>query len=187
MRFLPITCAAFCLLLACNGPEPRKPIEVKTGSFFKESVERNKALLEQEEAQIKAIIAKDTAHHYQSSSSGFWYYYDIENPTASFKPRTDDQVLFSFDLRTFTNDTLYTTKEKGLVSYKVDKEQLFPGLQNAIKLLRINEKATFLFPSSQAYGYVGDGERIGPKTPLISTVELHTIIIEEDSLNSKTE
>lgn len=187
MRFLPITCVVFCLLLACNGPEPRRPIEVKTGSFFKESVERNKALLEKEEALIKDIISKDTAHQYQSSANGFWYYYDIENPTQAYTPQTDDQVLFSFDLRTFANDTLYTSKEKGLISYKVDKEQLFPGLQNAIKLLRINEKATFFFPSSQAYGYVGDGERIGPKTPLISTVELHTIIIEEDSLNSKTE
>ncbi|MEM8763658.1 MAG: gliding motility-associated peptidyl-prolyl isomerase GldI [Bacteroidota bacterium] len=187
MRFLLATCFFIIMLLACKGPEPRKPIEVKTGSFFQESVERNKALLEKEEAQIKNIIAKDTTHQYQNSASGFWYYYNIENPTQAYTPQTDDQVLFSFDLRTFSNDTLYTSKEKGLISYKVDKEQLFPGLQNAIKLLRINEKATFLFPSSQAYGYVGDGERIGPKTPLISTVELHTIIIEEDSLNSKTE
>ena len=86
MRFLPATCFFILTLLACKGPEPRKPIEVKTGSFFKESVERNKALLEKEEAQIKEIIAKDTTHQYQNSASGFWYYYDIENPTQPYSP-----------------------------------------------------------------------------------------------------
>ncbi|WP_299484827.1 gliding motility-associated peptidyl-prolyl isomerase GldI [uncultured Allomuricauda sp.] len=178
----------FSLVLAmvsCGGPEPRKPVKVKSGSFFKESVERNKALLAKEEKLIQEIINQDTAHTYVASPSGFWYYFENTNETSAYLPKTDDQILFSYNLLTMGNDTLYSAKEIGPTSYVVDKEQLFPGLQNAVKLLKINERATFLFPSLQAYGYHGDGERIGPRTPIKSTIELHTIIINQDSLNLK--
>lgn len=173
------------LLINCGGPEPRKPVKVKSGSFFKESVERNKALLAQEEEIIQKIIAQDSLHQYQTSPSGFWYYFDIKNDTALYRPKTNDQILFSYNLVSLANDTIYSAQELGPTSYVVDKEQLFTGLQNAVKLLKINERATFLFPSLQAYGYHGDGNRIGPRTPIKSTVELHTIIINQDSLNLK--
>ncbi|NAY90473.1 gliding motility-associated peptidyl-prolyl isomerase GldI [Muricauda sp. JGD-17] len=171
------------LFVQCGGPEPRRPVEVKSGSFFKASVERNKALLVHEEKTIKNIIEKDTTNEYLSSSSGFWYYMEVVNDTAVYTPKTNDQILFSYNLMTLSNDTLYTAEAIGPTSYVVDKEQLFPGLQQAVKLLKINERATFLFPSLQAYGYHGDGNVIGPKTPIKSSVELHTIIIANDSLN----
>ncbi|WP_190809259.1 gliding motility-associated peptidyl-prolyl isomerase GldI [Flagellimonas sp. S3867] len=184
MRVLTFLTLIF-ILIGCDGPEPRRPVEVKSGSFFKESVERNKALLAKEEKLIQQIIAQDTAHSYISSPSGFWYYFENKNEASAYLPKTDDQILFSYNLLTMGNDTLYSAKEIGPTSYVVDKEQLFPGLQNALKLLKINERATFLFPSLQAYGYHGDGGKIGPRTPIKSTIELHTIIINQDSLNLK--
>ena len=175
------------LIVGCGGPEPRRPIKVKSGSFFKESVERNKVLLAKEEKIIQEIISKDTVHQYLSNPNGFWYYYDVKNDTARYTPKTDDQILFSYNIRSLGNDTIYTMKDNGPTSYTIDKEQLFPGLQNAVKLLKINERATFVFPSLQAYGYLGDGEAIGPRTPIKSTIELHTIIINQDSLNLKSQ
>lgn len=81
------------------------------------------------------------------------------------------------------NDTIYSAKDIGPTSFVVDKEQLFPGMQNAVKLLKISEKATFVFPSLQAYGYQGDNNAVAPRTPIKSSVELHTIIINKDSIN----
>ncbi|WP_435622881.1 gliding motility-associated peptidyl-prolyl isomerase GldI [Flagellimonas sp.] len=175
------------MVVACGGPEPRRPIKVKSGSFFKESVERNRLLLAKEEKIIQEIISKDSLHEYEANSNGFWYYYDVKNDTAQYSPRPDDQILFSYNIRNLGNDTIYSMEDIGPTSYTVDKEQLFPGLQNAVKLLKINERATFLFPSLQAYGYLGDGEAIGPRTPIKATVELHTIIINQDSLNLKSQ
>ena len=169
--------------VSCGGPEPRRPVEVKSGSFFKESVERNKALLAFEEKIIQEIIAKDTIHQYVASPNGFWYFFETKNDTATYLPKTNDQILFSYNLMSLNNDTIYSAEAIGPTSFVVDKEQLFPGMQNAVKLLKISEKATFIFPSLQAYGYHGDGNAIGPRTPLKSSVELHTIIINKDSLN----
>ena len=160
------------LLLACGGPEPRRPVEVKSGSFFTESVERSKKLLAQEEAQIQAIIKKDTANKYVGSSDGFWYYFETKNDTATYHPKTDDEVVINYNLMTMANDTIYTRQDIGTVRLLVDKEQLFPGLRNAIKVLKEGERATFLFPSSLAYGYHGDGDKITPATPIKSSVDL---------------
>ncbi|MDC6362817.1 MULTISPECIES: gliding motility-associated peptidyl-prolyl isomerase GldI [Flavobacteriaceae] len=181
MRIIVILLLVF--FAACGNPEPRRPIEVRSGSFFKESVERNRALLAEEEKVIQDIISKDTLHTYIASPNGFWYYFETKNDTATYHPKTNDQILFSYNLMTLDNDTIYSAKDIGPTSYVVDKEQLFPGLQNAVKLLKISEKATFVFPSLQAYGYQGDNNSIAPRTPLKSSVELHTIIIHKDSLN----
>lgn len=170
-------------LAACKGPEPRKPEEVKSGSFYRESIERNKKLLAEEVKSIQEIIERDSVHDYIQSPNGFWYFYETQNQGSTYLPREGDQILFTYTLMSLQGDTIYTAEELGPTSHVVDKQQLFPGLQNAVKLLKINEKASFLFPSNQGYGYQGDNEAIAPLTPLRASVELHTIIIHQDSLN----
>ncbi|CAN0595450.1 unnamed protein product, partial [Ectocarpus sp. 12 AP-2014] len=52
------------------------------------------------------------------------------------------------------------------------KQELFLGLREAIKMLKENERATFLFPSSIAYGYHGDENKIGTNVPIKSTITI---------------
>ena len=111
---------------------------------------------------IQEIIKADTAHAYMSSSSGFWYHYEIAQDSTRTPPQPDDEVILVYNIMTFTNDTIYTHDDIGVVQMRVDKEQLFPGMRGAVKLLREGERATFLFPSSQAYGYHGDTNKIPP-------------------------
>ena len=160
------------VIFSCKGPEPRKPIQQKSGSFFKQSVERNRKLLQAEEQKIKEIIKTDSLKHYINSSAGSWYHYLVVNDTANYTPKTDDLVVMTYDLRTLDNDTIYSQQEIGNFSYKVDREELFQGLRDAVKLLKVNEKATFLFPSSLAFGYHGDNNKIGINVPLKSTISI---------------
>ena len=164
--------ALLVVLAACGGPEPRKPVEVKSASFYKESAERSRQLLEREEKMIQEIIAKDTAHTYEHSASGSWYYMISKNEEDDYTAHPDDLVTMTYDILTFDNDTIYSMKEIGILQYKVDKQELFPGLRDAVKLLKENESATFLFPSSMAYGYPGDNEKIGINVPLKSTLSI---------------
>ena len=41
--------------------------------------------------------------------------------------------------------------------------------------MKKGEKITFIFPSQLAYGYYGDGDRIGTDKPLIYQVTIHNI------------
>ncbi len=173
------------VFIGCKGPEPRKPVQVKSKSFFKESVERSKKLLAQEQELIKTIIEKDSTREYIESPYGFSYFYEIEGKNSAYKPKTNDKVVFIYTVMNMANDTIYTAEEIGVVQHAIDKSQLFPGLRNGLKLMKELDKITFLFPSSQGYGYKGDGSKIRPTTPLKTSVQVIRIIENKDSLNLK--
>lgn len=156
----------------CGQPEPRRAVKVKTGSILKESVERNKALLAYEEELIREIIRKDSNNTYRASGGGTWFHYITKNDTEEYYPQTDDLVTFRYNIISFENDTIYSEEELGTITYKVDKQDLFQGLRNGIKLLKEGESATFLIPSSMAYGYHGDKNKIGINVPIKTTITL---------------
>ena len=161
-------------LIACGEPEPRRPIKSSGGSFLQESVERNKQLLALEETQIKEIIARDSTRVYLASGNGSWYFYQTRNESG-FLAEPEDLVTLTYDILTLENDTIYSMEEIGQILYKVDKQELFPGLRDGVKLLRENETATFLLTSPMAYGYLGDKDRIGPNVPVKTTIRIFKI------------
>lgn len=173
------------LAIGCSQPKPRKPISVKSGSFMTTSIERSKALLSIEEAIIDSIIAKDSLNHYHSSPNGYSYYFNKLDTTTSYHPKEGDVVKINYDIRTLNNQTIYSSEEIGMINFKVDKEDYFPGLRTAVKLLRQGEVATFLFPSSLAYGYHGDDHKIGTNQAIKSTIHIIEVIREpKDSITA---
>jgi gliding motility-associated peptidyl-prolyl isomerase len=160
---------------ACHKPEPRKPVSYKTGSYLDESLKRNKAILKAEEEAIFAIIKKDTSNTYFNSSDGLWYHYITKNTTDSLTPQFGDQVTFTYNLRTFSEDTIYSMEEVGIKTYRMDQQRLMTGLREGLKIMKTNEVVTFLIPSSRAYGFYGDKNKIGSDLPLKATIQLNTI------------
>lgn len=177
--------ALFCLITisSCGGVEPRKPVKVKSNTFFGGDVKRNKKLLAAEEKMIQEIIAEDSLHLYENSASGSWLYYERKNEDSTTLPQPGDLVTLTYNIMSFNNDTIYSHDDIGIITYKVDKQELFQGLRNAITLLKENETATFLFPSSLAYGYQGDKDRIGVNIPIKSIVSILKIEKQQDSIN----
>ena len=158
-------------LISCSGPEPRKPVIRKTGSFMKESIKRNKALNTLEEDMLKAKLKKDSIHNYFNSSKGFWYFYNKRDSLQTKYPEKGDEVIYTYEVKRLNDSILYSKEEIGKKHYLVDKEELITGLQDGLKLMHPGEEVTFLFPSHKAFGYTGN-ERVMPNEPLIYTVEL---------------
>ncbi|MCK0131100.1 gliding motility-associated peptidyl-prolyl isomerase GldI [Flavobacteriaceae bacterium F08102] len=162
------------LLISCASPSPRKPISVKSSSFMKESIERNKLINQQEEEAFKYLMEQDSSRVYHISEHGFWYTYEIENTTDTIHPKRGDEITYRYEIKTIDQEVLYSEEELGLRNYLVDKQELIKGLQNGLKLMKQGEVVTFLFPSHLAYGYAGY-KNIGSNQPLIYTVTLETI------------
>jgi len=57
----------------------------------------------------------------------------------------------------------------------MDKQELFTGLREGLKLMKAGETATFIFPSQKAYGYYGDENKITHNTPIICEVTVNSI------------
>jgi gliding motility-associated peptidyl-prolyl isomerase len=172
-------------IVSCAQQEARKPINIRTGTFLKESVERNKALIAQEEAIIKEFIEKDTAHNYQASKNGFWYFYENASPQETYTPKKGDTLSYTYNVAKIANDTIYTKEELGIQEYIVDKQQIIAGLRYGLQLMKKGETVTFLFPSHVAYGYHGDTKKVGTNIPIQSTITL--IDIKKENKNLETE
>ena len=170
------------LAAACKDPEARRPVQGQTDRFIEESVIRNRKLLAQEETRIRQVMATDSMNTYQQSGSGFWYARNKKTDEEGIQIEPNDAVTLSYMLATLDNDTLYSADDIGVLLVKVDKEALFPGLREGLKLLRNGDTATFLFPSSLGYGYPGDQDRIGTNVPLRCQVTILNVEKSQDSI-----
>ena len=163
------------LVFSCKTPEARKPISVKTGSFIDESVERNKKLNAKEQASIENLLKKQKKD-YLASESGFWYYYNTKNEIDTLiTPDFGDIVNYNYNVKSLKGKLIYSKAELKTQNYTMDKEELFTGLREGLKLMKTGETVTFLFPSQKAYGCYGDENRIGSNIPLNCEVTLNSI------------
>ena len=176
MNKLIVLCLTLTIVLSCKTPEARKPETVKSGTFFKESVERNKKLFEKEKQKIQTIIGQDSISNYLGSESGFWYKYIVKTEIDSLQtPNFGDIVNFNYNVSDLNGNKIYTKEELKTRNYAMDKEELFTGLREGLKLMKAGETVNFLFPSQKAYGYYGDENKIGTNIPIICEVTVNSI------------
>ena len=170
-----LTIALVLLAFGCKTPEARRPVSATSGSFIDASVERNKKLNAKEKALIENLM-KQEEQDYIASESGFWYYYNnkIENDSL-ITPAFGDIINYNYNVKGINGNTIYSTEEIKTQTYAMDKEELFTGLREGLKLMKSGETATFLFPSQKAYGYYGDENKIGSNVPLICEVTINSI------------
>jgi len=163
---------AILIFVSCKQQQARMPISHSSGTFMKESAERNKKLIKGEEGQIDSIIKSNPNIKYIASQKGYWYYYENKNDKDTLRPKKGDVANFDYEIKDIQGKVIYSQLELKPQSYIVDKQNIIMGLRHGIKLMHKNEKVTFLFPSHMAYGYHGDNRRIGTNEPLICTVTL---------------
>jgi gliding motility-associated peptidyl-prolyl isomerase len=177
MRVQHILLLGFAIILAsCSQQQQaRKPISHSSGTFIKESIERNKILIADEEDLIAEIIKKDSLESYIASTKGYWYIYETKVDAATPTPKRGDIAFFDYEIKDLKSRIIYTKAETKPQVYYVDKENIMMGLRDGIKLMKKGETVSFLFPSHMAYGYHGDDKKIGTNEPLICTVSLNDI------------
>ncbi len=176
-RFLLYTLVALFALASCKTPEARRPVQQSSGSFIKESAKRNKKLYEKESKRIAEVMAAHPETDYLASESGFWYHYNVKDSLDVPMPEFGDVVTFTYDIRKLDGTVVLSEAETGLQTYKVDQsnQELISGLRDAVKLMKVGEQVTFLFPSYKAFGYYGIDNKLGTNVPIQSTVTLKSI------------
>ena len=152
LLFLIILCFS---ILSCKQQQARMPISHSSGVFLKQSVERNKKLIKEEEKKIDSIIKSDSKINYLASKKGYWYYYISQNEMDNTFPEKGDIVTYTYEIKNLSNQVIYSEKELGEQKYIVDKQEILMGLRDGIKLMHQNETVQFLFPSHMAFGYHG--------------------------------
>ena len=182
MRNLSYLVLFLFLALACKSPEARRPVQRTSGSFIKESAERNKKLYKKEAAAITKIIAQNSETEFTSNPNGFWYFHNVKDTVSTTMPKLGDIVTFTYDVKTLDGATIVSEAENGIQQYQVDQsnQDLISGIREGIKVMKEGETVTFLFPSYKAFGYYGIQEKLGANIPIQSTITLRSIKTSEE-------
>ncbi len=136
------------------------------------SIRFNKARYRFEEKLFDTIMKREQDKEWIQTGLGMPYYYKVRNEKDTLKPTYGYMVMMEYGIFTLGGDTIYSPSEIGTKTYAVDKEELFAGLREAVKMLSKGEEAVFLVPSYLGYGYLGDGERIPPNYPFRLNLKL---------------
>jgi gliding motility-associated peptidyl-prolyl isomerase len=164
---------SFLFLFACSKIEPRRPINPKPSTiFYKEAIDDSKKINKAEDEKIIQLIKKDTLQTYIQSSNGFWYTYIHKIEENLPTPKMGDEVLIEYEISDLNNSIIYSKAQLGQKTYKIDKEDFISGLQKGIKLMKTGETITFVLPFYNAFGVLGDGNKIGINKSVKSTVTL---------------
>jgi len=163
------------LFASCAEKEARRPVSKNNSYTLASTSEQLKKINEIEEAKIKTYIQDDRVSGYISSSEGYWFQYIQKVDEDSVTPKKEDIVELSYEILDLNNQVIYSKEELGTKEYKVDKEDFIPALQQGIKLMKVGETIKFVIPSHNAFGVVGDNNRIGINQSIISIVTLLNI------------
>ena len=169
------------LTVACSSPEPRSPITASKSYTLSKTVDQLKKINRLEEAKILRYIKNDSLSNYKVSPYGFWYLYVDKINNESLVPKSGNIVEVSYEILNLKNEVVYSKEELGNKKYKVDKEDFIPALQAGIKMMKQGETIKFVIPPYNAFGVVGDSNKIGINQSIICIVTL--VSIKENTKN----
>lgn len=173
-RILFVLCTCL-LILSCKEQEARRPVSKSKTYTLADTSEEMKQINKIEEAKIQNYITKDSLSTYIAAPNGYWYQYINKVAENTRTPKKEDIVEFSYDITDLNGQVIYSKEELGIKTYTIDKEDFIPALQIGIKSMKVGETIKFVIPSYNAFGIVGDENRIGINQSIISTVTLLNI------------
>ena len=157
----------FCLNSCFSVSDPSERIDPET---LRESlIHANIAALHAEDEQIEDMI-KRYGLQMQTSATGLRYAVNLIGSGEFAKE--GDLVSLKYVLRSISGDVIYSSEYTGPIRFIVGKGNVVSGLEEAILLLRVGDKAKIVIPSHLGFGLAGDDNRIPPKTTLIYDLEL---------------
>ena len=175
----------FPLLTSCRQV-PVIDVEQSKGDTLKDNmINANRYISQGEEAQIDAYVQRRGwemqrllgGARVMVVESGEWRVESGEWKVESGKWKVEsgnidyeDIVALKYDIEAISGETIYTGVRDTVT---VGRLQPTRGLDAALRTLAPGQKAVVILPSEQAYGVVGDGDRIGSR--MILVYRIHNI------------
>jgi len=162
MRLLFPLVALVLLLTACEtSPLDKLKAEMVDSPTAQEDIDKNMI--------IQYVIDKNMAD-VKSTASGI--YYTIETPgTGDSSPDGGSLITAHYTGKLLDGTVFDSSVERG-DPLKFPLNQVVPGWQEAIPMLKKGGKGTFIIPSKLAYGERGAGKIIKPNSVLTFDIEL---------------
>ena len=158
-------------MVSCSDvKEPEKEPEIKWTTD--QSLKLGKELALEEELAIQVYLEGAKKFKYTLTGSGLRYSIYERSEDTTVKPAVGNQVCVDLRIDQLDGTNCYQTDADECMQFLVDKSEAESGLQEAIKLLSIGDRARLIIPSHIAHGLIGDQDMIPPLSTLVIDVKL---------------
>lgn len=156
------------VLIACSKPKPQNPVEYRKMEL-EESVAKKDFELDKQ--IIKEYIAQNDSLTFKNSENAFWWA-SLEKDKSEKKIDSTVQINYTYSVYNFKDQEIYSKETIGTQYAVIGKTKQIRALTEVFSELSEREKAILLVPSFSAYGFSGDGNKIGPAQPIIIKLEI---------------
>ncbi len=136
----------------------------------KEEMENLNRYLVQKDREIIQSYIERKGLEMTESSTGFWFL--IESEGSGDLLKENDRISMEYKCSLLDGTLCYSSETLGPKDVVVGKSELEPGLNEGLKLLRKGAKAVFILPPFMAYGFVGDGKKIPPRSIIVYEIKI---------------
>jgi FKBP-type peptidyl-prolyl cis-trans isomerase len=157
----------FLVFVSCSES---KPEEKKVNFGKEESIALNHELIEEEELNIDIYLSHHASWKMIETGTGLQYFIykngEGKNPIPGMK------VGVVMNVKLLDDQVCYETPNEMIDEFIVDKSNVESGIQEAIKLMKVGDRAKLIIPAHLGHGITGNMDKIPPLSTLIVDIEL---------------
>lgn len=152
---------------------------------YKQEKNRNKVSLDETIPLHKSWTKEDNIaiENYASrrhwdlkhTGTGVRYYIYEKVDDDSPQPKEGNFVTVEYVVTLLDGTVCYSSDENGPATFKVEKDDVESGLHEAVKKLKVGERAKVVLPPHRAHGLLGDSGKIPPQSVVIYDLKLLSI------------
>lgn len=159
------------LFLACNrAPGDENNHNPKNTKVVEEQlVKANKQVALNEDSQINDLVNR---YGWEMTKTGTGLRIQIYDSPGGKIIQKGSKVSMHYTIRLIDGTVVYNSRESGIKTFVVGKGEVIAGMEEAMLLLKNNDKARLVIPSFLGHGLSGDGDKITGKATLIYQLEI---------------
>lgn len=164
---LPISVIILALTISCHTKKDVPAAPSPPGK--EEMVDLNRYLVQKDREIIGSYIERKGLNMTESLT-GLWYMIKIEGSGNFFKD--NDRIKMTYDCSLLDGTKCYSSDTLGPKEIILGRSEVEPGMNEGLRLLKPGAEAVFILPPFLAYGFVGDGKKIPPRSIIIYEVSI---------------
>jgi FKBP-type peptidyl-prolyl cis-trans isomerase len=170
-KYLIIIALLVLSLNSCSGSTENQA--KNNNSARKESLEKvNRYLVRTEADDIENYIRR---HGWNMNESGTGLRFEIYEKGNGEPAEKGRIAVLNYQTWLLNGNLVYSSDELGYKEFKIGKGGVESGLEEAILMMKVGDKARLVIPSHLAFSLLGDNNKIPPRSTVVYDIELVTL------------
>lgn len=163
--FFLIAISAFACCNTRNNSAEKIDKKAEKEAFIK----ANKGLVSIDQDRIEAYVNR-RGWTMEKSQTGLWY--QIYEKGNGPKAQTGLIARLNYSVSLLDGTMCYTSDSLGPMQFRIGQGGVESGLEEAILMMHVGDKARFIMPPHMAHGLLGDDNKIPPRSVIVYHAEL---------------